>query len=206
MKSTKKLALIAIAFAAISSSAFAGKSLLDRVESGIEAHRASTAQDAPAGAQFETAFSPRGGCEQLVIKVIASSRKEIRLLAYGFTNPNIVQALLAAKRRGVDVRVAVDYKANISEDRSRKGMAALNLLANAGIPVRTVSVYPIHHDKVIVSDGRSVETGSFNYTAAAEKSNSENVLVVWNNPQLASTYLQHWERNWNQGRDFISSY
>jgi phosphatidylserine/phosphatidylglycerophosphate/cardiolipin synthase-like enzyme len=79
-------------------------------------------------------------------------------------------------------------------------------LANAGIPVRTVSVYPIHHDKVIVSDGRSVETGSFNYTAAAEKSNSENVLVVWNNPQLASTYLQHWERNWNQGRDFVSSY
>ncbi|ELN34711.1 putative phospholipase D, partial [Salmonella enterica subsp. enterica serovar Enteritidis str. 629163] len=30
----------------------------------------------------------------------------------------------------------------------------MNLLTSAGIPVRTVSVYKILHDKVIVSDGR----------------------------------------------------
>jgi phosphatidylserine/phosphatidylglycerophosphate/cardiolipin synthase-like enzyme len=203
---TKTRILVAIAFAAAACSAFAGRSLVDVTESAIEAHRSEAVQQASAGTQFETRFSPRGGCEHLVVKVIDSSRKEIRLLAYGFTNPNIVQALLAAKRRGVDVRVAVDFKANVSEDRSRKGMAALNLLVNAGIPVRTVNVYAIHHDKVIVSDGINVETGSFNYTAAAERSNSENVLVVWNSPQLASTYLAHWERNWSQGRDFVSSY
>ncbi|EDH5797420.1 phospholipase [Salmonella enterica subsp. enterica serovar Typhimurium] len=52
----------------------------------------------------------------------------------------------------------------------------MNLLTSAGIPVRTVSVYKILHDKVIVSDGRHTEVGSFNYSRAADRSNSENVL------------------------------
>jgi phosphatidylserine/phosphatidylglycerophosphate/cardiolipin synthase-like enzyme len=34
------------------------------------------------------------------------------------------------------------------------------------------------HDKFIVIDGETVELGSFNYTAAAEKRNAENVLVL----------------------------
>jgi hypothetical protein len=40
----------------------------------------------------------------------------------------------------------------------------MNLLVNAGIPVRTVSQYKIMHDKVIIADGRNIEVG-FNYTA-----------------------------------------
>jgi hypothetical protein len=30
--------------------------------------------------------------------------------------------------------------------------------------------------------------------------------VVWNEPKLAASYLRQWERNWNQGRDYKSSY
>ncbi len=36
----------------------------------------------------------------------------------------------------------------------------MNLLVNAGIPVRTVSQYKIMHDKVIIADGRNIEVGS----------------------------------------------
>ncbi|SAV26031.1 endonuclease [Klebsiella variicola] len=61
----------------------------------------------------------------------------------------------------------------------------MNLLVNAGIPVRTVSQYKIMHDKVIIADGRNVEVGSFNYTRAADRVNSENVLVVWDVPVVA---------------------
>ena len=38
-------------------------------------------------------------------------------------------------------------------------------------------------------DGRHVETGSFNFTVSAAKRNSENVLVLWNNPTLANRYI-----------------
>lgn len=84
--------------------------------------------------------------------------------------------------------------------------AAMNLVTNAGIPLRVNSNYKIQHDKVIIVDGRHVETGSFNYTASAEKYNSENAIVMWDAPELAGQYLKHWQSRWNQGRDFTPSY
>lgn len=36
----------------------------------------------------------------------------------------------------------------------------------------------IAHNKVMVIDGRTVITGSFNFTKAAEESNAENLLVI----------------------------
>ena len=156
----------------------------------------------PATGQVEYAFSPREGAEGLVLKVIRSSRHDIRMLAYALTSAPVVGALIEAKKRGVDVAVVADYKENIRADHSGKAHAALGALANAGIPVRTISVYPIHHDKVLVVDGATVQTGSFNYTQAAANSNSENVIVLWNNPALAKGYLAHWQRNWRQGQAF----
>ena len=51
-----------------------------------------------------------------------------------------------------------------------------------------------------------METGSFNFTAAAAKGNSENALVVWNDPALAETYLTHWQSRWDQGQAFKAKY
>ncbi|MFY7625990.1 phospholipase D-like domain-containing protein [Enterobacter cloacae complex sp. BZL2004] len=85
-------------------------------------------------------------------------------------------------------------------------VAAMNLLVNAGIPVRTVSQFKIMHDKVIITDGRNVETGSFNFSRAAARSNSENALVIRDYPVLANTYLQHWQTRWEMGKDWSSSY
>lgn len=160
----------------------------------------------PGAAQIETAFSPDAGSEALVVKIIHSAKQTIRLSAYSFTSPVVVRALIDAKRRGVDVAVVVDYKNNIMEGRNGKAKAALNLLVNAGISTRTISRYPIHHDKFIISDALHVETGSFNYSEAAARRNSENVLVVWNSPQVAASYLKHWQSRYEQGTDYTSSY
>lgn len=157
---------------------------------------------APAAPLIESAFSPDAGSETLVLKVIHTAHDSIRLAAYSFTSPAIVRALLNAKRRGVDVRVVVDDRGN----RSKASVAALNLLVNAGIPTRTLSAYAIHHDKFIVSDGKHVQTGSFNYSKAAAKSNSENVLVIWHHPEIAAAYLQHWQNRYDQGKEYHSSY
>ena len=163
-------------------------------------------QSVPAVGDIEVAFSPDEGSEKLVIKVIDSARHDLRMLTYSFTNAAIVEALLRAKKRGVDIALVVDYKNNVSEDRSGKAHAALGALVNAGVAVKTIKVYPIHHDKTIIVDARSVETGSFNYSAAAAHKNSENVLVLWNNQKLASIYLQHWQRNWSEGVPYQTSF
>ena len=129
-----------------------------------------------AAPRIEVAFSPEAGSEALVVKVIASARQSIRLAGYSFTSPAVVKALMDAKKRGVDVRVLIDDRGN----RSAASQAAQRLIMGVGIPLRVISVYAIHHDKYIVVDGMTTETGSFNYSQAAAKSNSENVLVVWN--------------------------
>lgn len=58
----------------------------------------------------------------------------------------------------------------------------MNVVASAGIPLRTNGQYKIMHDKVIITDGQNVELGSFNYTRSAANTNSENALVVRDMP------------------------
>ena len=67
-------------------------------------------------------------------------------------------------------------------------------LAKNGIRVVLTSAYRIQHNKVIVVDGETLETGTYNYTKGADKDNAENVLVVAKCPQLAAPYLVDWEK------------
>ncbi|WP_235426053.1 phospholipase D-like domain-containing protein, partial [Xanthomonas euvesicatoria] len=83
--------------------------------------------------------------------MIKTARSELRVMAYSFTAPDIAQALIAAKKRGVDVRVVVDA----DQSRQRSQIAALNTLALAGVSVRLNGRYQIMHDKVIVADRRT---------------------------------------------------
>lgn len=193
----KKL-FLALVLGCASSVSAKQPTLLDELSRALQ----SRIDKAPASAQIEVGFSPNAGAERLVLKVINASRKSIRLAAYSFTSPQVVRALLDAKRRGVDVRVVVDEKGN----QSKAGTAALNLLAGGGIAARLNGEYAIHHDKYIVADGLHVQTGSFNYSQAAAKSNSENVIVIWHNADLAAAYLRHWQSRFDEGVKFKPTY
>lgn len=161
------------------------------------AHPVKAAETCP----VQVAYSPDGSAEELVVSAISGARQSIRLAAYSFTSPSVVRALMAAKQRGVDVAVIVDDKAN----HGKASVAALNLLTQAGIPSRTVSIYPIHHDKYIVIDGSQIETGSFNYSSAARR-NSENAVLISQCPAVARSYLEHWQSRWSQGSDYVLPY
>lgn len=156
-------------------------------------------------ATIEAGFSPEGTALQLVLTTIKTAKQEIRLMGYSFTSPEVVRSLIAAKRRGVDIRVVLDQKANTGKN-NNASRAAMNLLVGVGIPVRTVSAWKILHDKVIVTDGRNTLVGSFNFSRAADRSNSENVLVVRDEPVLARSYLNHWISRWAQGTDWQQTY
>ncbi|WP_425061504.1 phospholipase D family protein [Serratia ureilytica] len=155
-----------------------------------------------AAPEVQVGFSPEGSAQRLVLSVIDEAQHSIRLMGYSFTSPPVVRALMAAQRRGVDVKVVLDDKAN----RNRASMAAMNLLVNAGVAVRTVDGYKIMHDKTIICDGVTTETGSFNFSRAADRANSENVVVLKDMPAVAKTYLAHWQSRWDQGRDWRSDY
>jgi phosphatidylserine/phosphatidylglycerophosphate/cardiolipin synthase-like enzyme len=154
---------------------------------------------------IEVAFSPNQGAEELVLRVIDSSKTDLRVMAYSFTSAKVTAALVRAAKRGVKVYVLADKKQNLVESGSAKAKSALSTLQLAGAQVRLVGAYAIFHDKVIISGG-TVQTGSFNYSQAAATRNSENVIVHWNNPELAGVYGEHFGRNWSVSEPFNSDY
>jgi len=183
------------------SEALARKSSTERlVEKGYASLTAENSVKVESAGKLEVAFSPNGGCTDLVIRVIHSAKTSIRVLAYSFTSAPIAKALVEAHKRGVDVEVVVD-----KSQKSAKYTSA-TFIANAGIPTRIDSMHAIAHNKVIIVDSRTVEQGSFNYTKAAEEKNAENVLVNWNNPKLAEVYLKDWKRHWDHSDPVAARY
>jgi len=158
-----------------------------------------TPADAATQRQTEVAFGPEGGAEALILKFIANAKSTIRVAAFAFSSPVIVDALVAAQQRGVDVKLVVDHKHNVETDPRGIGRAALAAMVKAGAIARTNANYRVHHDKFIIADSRHVQTGSYNYAVSANR-NSENVLVVWDDPELAEEYLAHWASRFNEGR------
>lgn len=159
-------------------------------------------QQVPSAGTLEVGFSPKGGAESLVLKVIDATQTDLKVMAYSFTSAKVTRALLRATKRGVKVFIVADEKHNLGEGASPKARAALSALAEAGAQVRVVSAFAIHHDKVLISEGRHSQLGSFNYSEAAASRNSENVIVHWDNPALAKAYTAHFMRNWALGKPF----
>ncbi len=147
-------------------------------------------------------FSPEGSAQQLVLNAINSAQSSLRIMAYSFTDPAVMKALIAARQRGVDVRIVIDADGN----KGKASLAAMNLVTSSGIPLRTDGDFRIQHDKVIIVDNKSVETGSYNYTASAAKNNSENAILIEDAPELAAQYLTHWEDRWRRGHDWKTAY
>jgi len=140
-------------------------------------------------ADVQVYFSPLGGCQQAVVESINKAASEIDVAIYIFTNPDIAEALVAAKVRGVKVRVLLDGD-NVDMNYSK----AESLVDN-GIPVRHETGTGLMHNKFAVVDDSIVLTGSFNWTRAAESANDENLLKI-TSPDLAAQYAEEFSELW----------
>ncbi|CNI64724.1 phospholipase D family protein [Yersinia aleksiciae] len=151
-------------------------------------------------ADVQVGFTPESSAGMLVLQTLEQSQKSVDLVAYTFTSKPVANALLAAKRRGVSVRVLADEKS--ASDR----YSAVAFLANQGISVRLNGRYAIQHSKFAVIDGQTVQTGSANYTASAFSRNAENVVVIRNESAVAHAYQQEFERLWSEGEPLAARY
>jgi len=140
----------------------------------------------------EEAFSPSQGSTALIVRTIGEAHQSIRVAAYTFTSHTIAEALANAHKRGVNVRVVL----NKSQRTNRSSVAGW--LGDTGIPVRFNGRYAIMHDKFLIIDDITLETGSFNFTKAAETRNAENVIVIHDDPNAVANFTQQWEKLWRE--------
>jgi len=142
-------------------------------------------QEPPSLPPIEVYFSPRGGCTEAVVQEIDAAKTSILVQAYSFTSAPIAKALVDAHKRDVHIEVILD-----KSQRTEKYSSA-DFVQHAGIPTYIDAEHAIAHNKVMVIDGQTVITGSFNFTSSAEDRNAENLLVI-RSPELAATYTANW--------------
>jgi phosphatidylserine/phosphatidylglycerophosphate/cardiolipin synthase-like enzyme len=153
-------------------------------------------QEKPHTCNWEVYFSPHGGCTDAVIRELNKAKSTILVQAYSFTSAPIAKALLSAHKRGVKVEVILD-----KSQRTQKYSSA-TFLFNAGIPVKIDAQHAIAHNKVMVIDGETVITGSFNFTKAAEENNAENLLVI-HDRKLAERFTKNWQEHEKHSEVYI---
>lgn len=147
----------------------------------------SIASDFSPGATYQQCFTPGENCTQEIIDALNKAKNSIRVQAYSFTSAPIMQALVDAKNRGVDVRVILD-KGQYKEGR----YTSATFLRHNAIPVWVDYKPAIAHNKVMIIDNSIVIAGSFNFTKAAQQRNAENVSII-TDKVYAEGFIKNWE-------------
>jgi phosphatidylserine/phosphatidylglycerophosphate/cardiolipin synthase-like enzyme len=149
---------------------------------------------APDGAKVEVAFTPGDDVAGMIVRRIGQARRSVQMQAYLFTDRRIANALLAARKRGVEVEIVGD-----AAQQASGGLPHLKALARAGARVFLDAGHAAAHDKVLILDGAgesaAVITGSYNFTVSAQSRNGENVVVISGNPAVTARFVANFEKH-----------
>jgi phosphatidylserine/phosphatidylglycerophosphate/cardiolipin synthase-like enzyme len=137
------------------------------------------------GVQVENYFSPEDEVMAKLVNLVKGAKKTIHYFIFTYTHDDLSAAMIARYKAGVKVE-------GVIENRGASQGSLVDLFC-AKVPVKTDgNKYTMHH-KVIIIDGETVITGSFNFTKAADNANDDNILVI-HSPAVAALYEQEYQR------------
>lgn len=137
---------------------------------------------------FSPGEGPRIGEE--LASLIASAEKKISLASMVISSQPVLQALSNAIDKDIELsgvydgpemnNVIRDWEKNLANGRDKIDLwqkVSEKLVAKHSNPYSTGGVHNFMHNKLIVVDGSSMATGSFNFSLNAER-NAENILFI----------------------------
>jgi len=136
----------------------------------------------------EVDFLPTGAYFQRTKAAIDSARESVWVVMYAIAGPEkagsqtaaLLEALIRAHRRGVEVKVLLDY--SLEKALQDWNEAASRRLRAAGIAVRFDHPKHVTHTKLVVIDGAISILGSANWSWAAFNHNWESSVLVVSAP------------------------
>lgn len=148
-----------------------------------------------ASGETEAVFSPEKSIKEVLLKEVDSTASTIDLAVREITFPEMAQALLKAKERGVKVRVISDSK------QAKMKSSRITTLIQQGIPVKVLrgKDYGVMNHRFAIFDDKKVVTGSFDWSEASEKWNYENIVIIRDSEAVAS-YRREFDRLWREKR------
>lgn len=140
------------------------------------------------GTPLDIYFSPDDHVQAALIDLLDNSQTSIYFLAYSFTADPLAEAIRRRAAAGIKVLGVMEA----GQVATNKG-TEYDAFRAAGLDVRLDENQGLMHHKVMVIDGQIVVMGSYNFSASAENTNDENVIVIYN-PDIAAQYLQEFQR------------
>jgi cardiolipin synthase len=120
-----------------------------------------------------------------LIQAVAQAKFSIQIAMFTLTHPQIAQELIQAKKRGVEVAIALDYYT--AKGASKKAVAAMN---KEGIKIYLSQGRELLHHKWAIFDGSTLATGSANWTKAAFSKNHDFLLFLFGLSLKQQSYLK----------------
>lgn len=126
----------------------------------------------------------------VILPEIKKAKKYIYLSMFLITNNQIVNNLIEAKNRGVEIKLIVDaHHALQSYSKHEK-------LRQAGIKVKVENWPGKMHAKTVIIDDKTIITGSANWTHSAFGYNDENLIVITNAPKEVAFLKKEFKQSW----------
>lgn len=136
---------------------------------------------------------------------LGEARSSLDVAIYDFhakagASSRIADALEDASRRGVAVRVAFNMERRGEPAAPRPPQCSPEVIDGLDVPTRGVhsGQGALMHHKYAIRDGRSVWTGSLNWTDDAFEL-EENVILRVESPEVAVAFGQNFEQLWSKG-------
>jgi len=144
----------------------------------------------------------------LVLDLLSRARRSVHVVMYRMSiypsypdslANELVDALIGAARRGLDVRVLMDDCSYYAES-ADANLASAITLHQRGVEVRFDAPEETTHAKLIVVDGESVVLGSTNWNYYSLERNVETSVGLLRIPAVAAPFEAYFELLWESGR------
>jgi len=144
----------------------------------------------------------------LLLKLLPHARRSVHIVMYrlsvypdypGSLSNALVDELIAAAGRGLDVRLLID-DCRYYRDSADANLASAITLYQHGIEVRFDAPEETTHAKLVVIDGESVVLGSTNWNYYSLEENVETNVGIVRIPTVAAPFEAFFEAVWAGGR------
>jgi cardiolipin synthase A/B len=137
---------------------------------------------------------------QPILDAIDGATKSLRIKMFIFTDPSLLNAVIAAHRRGVNVRVMLNPKrrSGVSENDETRGK-----LEEAGIEVRDSNpAFDVTHEKSMVVDDKTAFVKSLNWQTK-NLTGTRDYAIVTRHAHEVKEIVDGFEADWHR-QDFAS--
>ena len=132
-----------------------------------------------------------------LIDIIGGIQESLDIAIFCFNDKRILNAVLQAKRRNINVRIITDRMMAITPIQ----FFNLRKLKKAGIPIKKNAHRGFMHLKLTIADQKIVTAASANFTKSSQVKNDEFFMVITDD-KIAKDYTDQFNLMWSNTVDF----